>query len=396
MSTLAPPETALEEREEQIEAGSSAALDASSAEMVEPGELEAEALELEDTSAPYEQDLTGEISGPVEEQLDPRRVHALEPFYGKLMELLAQHRDMEAPSQVNIAEDGLYISKWERDLTLVVLEEGGAGQPGWVPRVADAVAVQAKCLVDLDRLAMARSIRPELLHTVRQDLVMAEALGKALAVELQKVIDGMVVSGEMGTAKKLSQLRNRLKSRTDMLRDVLDKEETERAAELAEEFVSIPSDALLPDPPNRKRRRRRHREREPHVVIHSSPIAREASRVKTYAAILLTLVAAWTGLVLWPMYSQPTLDQLTLRDFRNISEVQAVKARAPSLFVTIDGKRWDEMGQNEREFVVDATSRIAVDSGYTGVVFSTNDGRQVAQWLVKTGKRIFPQGMTDS
>lgn len=386
----------MEELEEQIKAGSSAALDDPSAGMVEPGELEAEALELEDTSAPYEEDLTGEISGPVEAQLDPRRVHALEPFYGKLMELLAIHRDLEAPSQINIAADGLYISKWERDLTLVVLEEGGAGQPGWVPRVADAVAVQAKCLVDLDRLTMAQSTHPELLGTVRQDLVMTEALGKALATELQKVIDGMVVSGEMGPAKKLSQLRNRLKSRTDMLRDVLSQEETERAAELAGEFVAIPSDALLPDPPSHKKRRRRRREREPQIVIHSSPIAQEASRIKTYAAVLLALVAAWGGLVLWPMYNQPELEQLTLHDFRNIGEIQAIKARAPSLFVTVDGKQWDEMGQNEREFVVDATSRIAVDSGYTGVVFTTGDGRQVAQWLVKTGKRIFPQGTTDS
>ncbi|HHN75370.1 MAG TPA: hypothetical protein ENK10_09105 [Acidobacteria bacterium] len=392
MSVLAPPEAveaALEERETTAETPAQ-----ESAAVVDPPADQAEAADdAGDEATGVEEEVTEVAEPPV----DPRRVAALEPFLGKLQQLLAEHRDLESPSQLRIGDNSLHITRWERETCLLVLEEGGAGQQGWVLRVADAIAVQARCLVVLDRLRLASDAGVTAPTEIRQEIVLTEAIGKAVGRELQKVVDRMVVSGEMAPAKRLSGLRNRLKSVTDSLRDVLDPEEKALAEEMAEAFLAVPSDAILPEPKKRRRRRRaRTEEFGSQAVIHSAPIGRERTKVRLYTAILLSLAAAWSVLVLWPMLQKPQIERLDLGDFRSVSEVSEILVRPPSLFVTLDAGQWDRLGPAQRSFAITAASRVAESKGYTGVVFTTSDGRRVAQWLARTGVTIFPPGQTDS
>jgi len=328
-------------------------------------------------------------SPPPEPEPHPERSAALKPYFIKLHELLGAHRELENPSQLNIGTNSLHISIWERELALKVLDGQEGGQPGWVRRVAEGVTFQAKALVDLDRLTRAGDDSPAARERILHDLYLGAAIGRALHTEIQKTVDSMVVSGDMAGAKQLTQLHNRVKAALNGLRDVLDPDVMERSQALAAEMTIIPSDAVLPDPKKRRRRRRRTDETA-EVIIRTGKIAEEGSRIKLMDVILTMLSIGWGYFVLMPMLNQETIPELSIRDFRTVSEVHSIVAKPPSLYVTVSAGEWDQLGESGRQWVVDATARIATGAGYSGAIFKTDDGRSVAQWMKKTGTKVYP------
>ncbi len=327
---------------------------------------------------------------PPEPEPHPERAAALKPFFAKLHELLDAHRELDNPSQLNIGQNSLHITVWERKLTLQVLDGQAGGQPGWVRRVAEGVAFQAKCMVDLDRLIRADEADEAAHERILHDIYVGAAIGRALHTEIQKTVDAMVVSGDIAGAKQLTLLHNKLKVAMNWLRDVLDPEVMARAKAFAEEMTIIPSDAVLPDPKKRRRRRRRSIYEGSEVTIHAGRIAQDRTRIKVMAVTFVALSAAWIYFILLPMLTRPTIPTLTIRDFRTVTEIVEITAKPPSLYVTVATDDWNQLGTAGKEWVVNATGRIAAGAGYSGAVFKTHEGEAVAQWLKKTGAKIYP------
>lgn len=345
--------------------------------------------ETEDALTSGQASEESEHSGPPPEpEPHPDRAAALRPFFVKLHELLDAHRDLDSPSQINIGEYSLHATIWERNIALSVLDGDAGGEPGWVRRVAEAIAFQAKCMVDLNRLNQLDSGENELRERVESDLYLGAAIGRALYTEIQKVVDSMVVSGEMDPARRMTQLRNKVKVSLNWLKEVLSEDAMARSERFAEEMVCIPSDAVLPDPKKRRRRRRADLN-EPQVIIRSEAIREDRSRIRKMAAALVILTIAWIYFVLMPMTTRKTIPELTVHDFNTVAEIEAVQARPPSLYVTVSSHHWNRLGDSGKQWVVDATGRIALSHGYSGAVFKTSDGEAVAQWMQKTGTRVY-------
>lgn len=340
-------------------------------------------------------DTGSHVSEETLERLSHRRA-LLDPVAGKLLGLLEQHRELDSPSQITIKGASVHVSRWERELVLQHHGDGVFEDRGWVTRVLDAVSFQARVLIDMARLgddneaADARAI---------QQLVLTSAVGLALKVELQKTVDRLVVSGDVATARHLSETLGRIATALVSARGALVRSDTWPAAvELAPGITCIPADAALPEAPVRPRRRRRRqptqdelealRQMEDRGRASRAGSMRKVSRVRAMVVLLLVLTVTWTAIVLLPMLATDPLPTLSMAEFRTVPQVRDVVARPPSLYVTINERDWAKLSDESRTKVLDQIGEIAARAEYTGAVVRTPEGVTVGQWLVKSGTSL--------
>lgn len=330
----------------------------------------------------------------VAERLGHRRA-LLDPVASKLLELLDQHRELDSPSQINLGGSSVHVSRWERDLVLEHHGNGEFSDRGWVTRVMDAISFQARALIDRDRLDRAPS---EATRSLNQ-LVMTSAVGIALKTELQKTVDRLIFSGEVATAKQLTQTLQRVGQALAECREALEPSQSWPAAvELAPGLTCIPEDATLPEAPARKRRRRTRQpsadeeaalaELETRARESTSPRRDRTSRVRVMLVTLLVLAAAWTGIVLFPMLTRDPLPTLTISDFRTVPQVRQVTARPPSLYVVVSERDWNRLSPDSRVKVVDQIGEIARRAEYAGALVRTSGDVTVARWFRKSGSTL--------
>jgi hypothetical protein len=75
--------------------------------------------------------------------------------------------------------------------------------------------------------------------------------------------------------------------------------------------------------------------------------------------------------------------------FAHLAAVQRADSRPPSLYVIVRDDAWQAMDDAARRALIDEVAGIAGSKGYRGIQFSTTRGAMVAQWLAKTGARLF-------
>jgi hypothetical protein len=395
-TAAAPAEDLLrdQELEDQLAAQDAelAAADAQVAPPVEPSE------ETEDRTAGETADSQPTTGGLPENETAQRLSHRralLDPVAVKLLQLLEQHREVDAPSQISLKGSAVYVSRWERELILEHHGDGEFPDRGWVTRVVDAISFQARALIDRERLGRSEDPDPRALH----QLVMTAAVGIALKVELQKTVDRLIFSGEVGTAKQLSLTLQRISQAVTGCRDALERTESWPAAvELAPGLTCIPADATLPQAPARKRKRRPRQpsademaalaEMETGTRASAVSSSRRVGRTRAMLVVLLVLMATWSAIVLVPMLARQPLETLSITDFRTVPQVRQVVARPPSLYVTLSEREWDRLSSDSRLKVVDQIGEIAERSRYSGVVMRLPDGTTVGRWLRKKGPSV--------
>ena len=106
--------------------------------------------------------------------------------------------------------------------------------------------------------------------------------------------------------------------------------------------------------------------------------------------MLVALIAAY-GVVLVATERPPALPTLGLAQFAQFKIVKGVVAKAPSLYVVLDGAKWEALPPAEQREMLDGIGEIAAGAGYRGMRARTEAGVTVGQWLQSTGSALVPQ-----
>ena len=138
------------------------------------------------------------------------RSEILKPYLERLAALGQHASEPTKPSRVTIGTQSFEIEPWERDAVLRTVEANGSTSSGWEALLAESVALRAKTLSLLEKLADCDATDPQAVDTVYAHLQLDAALGFALLAELQRAVDGLVATNEMGPAKRLTRFRNKL------------------------------------------------------------------------------------------------------------------------------------------------------------------------------------------
>ena len=337
------------------------------------------------------------------------RHQALAPFLEQFREWSSQLRDPRTiPHSAEIAAHPMDLGCWERS----VLQQACAADSRdgrAVELLAEGVAYQARCLYVVGLFTHGPMPPPSELPQFLDQLVTDVAVGMALADELQREINEMISDGRRANTKPLSEFCDKIVRCLAELRERVGAAELEQAerrvatlvaidlraeqasrkqaARLLEEELEAPSWAAFgsgrPEP-----------ESPPQPVEDETPVPAErpAATLRSQVRPLLYVLAALTvlyGLVMLPRIGGDRLPVLTLEQFAHLEAVQRIRARPPSLFVTVRPDRWHQLSPAERRDLVTEIGRIANGVEYSGVHVRTTGGPSVGQWLKKTGVQIW-------
>jgi hypothetical protein len=298
----------------------------------------------------------------------------------------------------------IVLDTWERSTLDAALGAGGNGKQ-YADLMMEGVAFQTKYYSELDEL-----------EENRETLIVNAAIGLALMDEMQRVIDSMVLSGNMGEAKKLTGFRNKLSQIVHDIKDRVGSEGYDEAEELSRELVSpaeqagtaaspaarteIEPDeadgvktgaAVEPDegPPKHIRLNRYK------SLRMARPVEERESHFKKLLIVFAVAVAAWMILVLPGMF-RSHLPELKAPELPTLEGVLEVDARPPSLFIVVSGKSWNDIADDRRLQWVERIGEKAAAAGYTGIHVRTEKGAAVAQWLKESGARLVKKSATAS
>ena len=79
--------------------------------------------------------------------------------------------------------------------------------------------------------------------------------------------------------------------------------------------------------------------------------------------------------------AQIKIEVLTLDDFAGIPEIIAVEARPPSVYFTLDRKRWEKKSEEGKLKMLRSVGFILARSAYVGAQFWDDRGRNVGEWF---------------
>jgi hypothetical protein len=316
---------------------------------------------------------------------------ALAPYVHHLAQICeppAESVDAAHPAVV----PSLDLDGWERKALGRALEATAGAQDAWETLLAEGVAVQSKFLAETSCLQGDQPLPPDMWEKLRNQMTQTAAIGLALMEEIQRVVDAMILGGDMGQAKKLTGFRNKIGQVVSQAKEQVGTKAYEHAEALAAEMV-MP----LEQQPQAKRRLEEPDEGPPQQIKlnrHAgAPLgtileAKEArSRIRPLATVFVVALAAWCILVA-PRFFRAELPVLTPQDLPLPPEVQEVIARPPSLFLVVDGAAWGRMPRESREALVQQVGRIAEEAGYVGVQFRNAKGTSVARWSLARGASL--------
>jgi hypothetical protein len=284
----------------------------------------------------------------------------------------------EIPSEFCVGEHIVELDSWERSSLRKFPEgEDAKGRP-WPALLAEGIAFKTKCLEQAGRMEENGATSPEQRAGSIDALITDAAIGIALVEEIQLSIDGLVRDAETGVAKRLTELRKAIFQDVTAIRDSIGREASAKAERKAEAMMlpglqqGVPAfyeeDSERPD-----------RGRATGRMIYRATVEQHKSKVIPLLIALAFSAIAWIAIdEKRPRYTPPP--ELTLDQFSYLPSVQSVQARPPSLYVTLDRSRWQEMPTRDRRAVLNEISRIAGHFGYVGVHVRTSDGATVGRW----------------
>lgn len=324
------------------------------------------------------------------------RRRAIRPYLERIDPGPEKKSGAEPANRIPVENRFIELNTWEWSVLSRGLQQGVDEEAtevpidGWPRRLAECVAFQARYLTHLSRIEDEPPLAPRELAALRAELLTDAAVGLALQEELQRDVDNLVAVGNLDDAKKLTSFRHKIGQSVGRLKEIVGEEGFRAAEARAAEMV-------LPAPKQPRLRRavgsgeadelpqQYRREMAYGPVRHLEAVPK--NRVKP---LLLVLAAvAIVGGIVWGATRgvegpPPVPEEI----FLQIEGVRKVAVRPPSLFVTVDADRWQELSSSKRKEMVNKVGEIASRSGYQGAHFRTRDGAAVAQWLRKTGVRL--------
>jgi len=327
------------------------------------------------------------------------RQKSLAPFINKLGINCDKEQDGQVPDVISLGEQALSLDPWER----TVLQDYRDGKQGteclWAPLLAEGLAFQMKCLHQIEQLVRISDLFEEddpnlaekqVAHC--EQLVNTAAIGLAVLQDIQTAIDQAIIDGELEPAKNLVAFRNRSEQSINLLKQFLGDTDFQRAQTKSESMVN-PAD-VAEDPFHGLAT-----EEAPHLEHLTSAGKPGKSNFKAFALGILCLsVITWTVLVMPNLRPEP-LPQLGLTEFKELPAIQAVTARPPSLFVTLNDASWQALTEVEKLVLLERTGSFAMAAGYSGAQFWNQAGAPIGQWLKKKGaslvKKPAPGSLSD-
>ena len=327
--------------------------------------------------------------------IEERRT-ALAPYLERLGRL---DGETERPGEAG-SPPALLLGDWEQKAVRESLAAGTDSPRSWESLLAEGVALQTKFFTEIDQLAQEGAASPEVEEQFRQRVLHTLAIGLALMEELQREDVGMILGGNEAQAKKLTGFRNRLGQLVAQIKERVDDDGVVLAQALAAEMIT-PDESKKSAPAKRL-------EEEPEEGGPTQPIrletrhrplgrmlVREEKRntLKPLLIVLAVAVAVWAVLIL-PRAWVPSIPELTDQDLAFSPAIREVIARPPSLYLVMDGAKWEGMPQHERDELVRQIGETAGGAGYSGAQLRLADGTTVAQWSKGRGVKLVPRSKT--
>jgi hypothetical protein len=293
------------------------------------------------------------------------------------------------------------LDQWERCALDEALDANGNGKQ-YSSLLVEGVAFQTKYFSDLDELENEEYTSADSLEKTRECLIANAAIGMALMDEMQRIVDSMVLSGNMGEAKKLTGFRNKLSQIVHEIKDRVGPDGLDEAEALSKEMVAPlelnkpervapaasetdPDETSLAEPeeePPKPIKLNRHAN-----LRLGRPVEETPNHSKKLLLLFAVAIAAWMILIV-PRFFRTTIPELTAPEIPAFEAVKLVEARPPSLYIVVNGQTWKGIPADRRLHWVEQVAETASTAGYTGIHVRTDKGASVAQWLKRKGARL--------
>jgi hypothetical protein len=251
---------------------------------------------------------------------------------------------------------------------------------------------------------------------VHARLMDAATIGFAIAADLQRTVDEMILSGDMATAKKLSQLRNRFVREVNKLEEQVGDQNFDHCRDLGNEFAERAYREKNPEKESReseetdtlkntelgalleeahaaettRSRQATFDKNHGYVEFSARKAMSKRKALPWMTGIVILLAAVWIVRIGLPMWSAPNVPVIDLAQL-NHPAILYSEAVPPTIFVTLNGKEWAAMNADNRRDMIESTRALLEPAGYQGALFRTADGMSVGQWLKNTGVRLLEQ-----
>jgi hypothetical protein len=335
-------------------------------------------------------------AGP-EADLEPgsrtnERKTALAPYLDRLREEGLAGEQADSP----LLPASFALAPWERSALEEGLHPEREARDDWTSLVAEGVALQTKFFAEFERIEREDA---EGEQNDPDQIAFTAAIGLALMEETQRVVDALVLEGELGQAKRMSGFRNKIGQVVSRIKERTDQETFQRAQALSEEMTTPRQAQKLP----RKKLEERDEGPPQQIKLDGArlPMGRIVAREEPRNRVVPLLVVMGAALLAWSILILPrawrvSIPPLTLQDLGSSPAIQRVEAKPPSLFLIVDGSAWGRMERESREALVRRIGDSAGAAGYTGAVLRIDQGPIVAQWSSGRGARLIEPPRTGS
>ena len=341
------------------------------------------------------------------------RVRCLAPFLAEIQLWVGQTcgNPMDIPHFAEVAWHRMELGQWERTV-LKNFAEVGDPHDRALNQVTDGVAYQIKCSQLLDVFEHGPMPAPAELPEFLDELITFMAIGLALQHGLQWEVNRCIASAGTLEANSITGFRDRIVRCVDELKERVGAEQFEQATQRAHSLATNDSEKEA-EPVSfaaEVTQKDLHEEEpagptwasygtKPEADVlppwlskdiplpASTPVTPgprpDRSRIKPLATLLVCVVAIY-GVMLLNQPVELRQPILTKDDFSHVSPIQTIKARPPSLYVTVD-EQWDALPSDERQKVLEQIGRVAEVAGYSGAVVRGSDRVTVGEWMRNTG-----------
>lgn len=309
------------------------------------------------------------------------RASALRPIIAQVLQLLRSKAQPEGGIKIAVGPHTIELSSWER----AQLAETAANPDApteWAALMLDGVAVQARGLNDLVRLAAIAEGNNDQRERCMKDLVLDLAIGYALRTEIERLIASLDEAGKRGHAKNLGAFLGRLSQNVDVVRAALSEPDANAALTIANDYVQ--SDAA-PDTSAPSAGRTEERATaatattaEPETTGSATPAKKKGIRTKhvifASVAMVVLVVGAMVGI---PMLTE----SYSVNDgLRYVRGVQGWSGVPPLATVTVRTESWKQLDGPGQTAMVFAIAAAVKKDGYTRADIVTSEGKVVARW----------------
>lgn len=306
------------------------------------------------------------------------RTSALRPIIAQVLQLLRSQAQPEGGIKIAVGPHTIELSSWER----AQLAEAAANPEcptEWASLMLDGVAMQARGLNDLVRLAAIAEGNTDQRERCMKDLVLDVAIGLALRTEIERLMTSLDEAGKRGHAKNLGAFLGRLEKNIEVVRATLSEPDANSAVTLAAEY--LPQDYSEPSAPaaSRSEETNAPAASEPEAQGSTAPAKRKKG-IRTKHAVYASLVTV--ALVVGAMVGIPMLtESYSVNDgLRYVRGVQGWSGVPPLATVTVRADSWKQLDGPGRTAMVFAIAAAVKKDGYSRADVVTPDGQVVARW----------------